>query len=111
MRTEFEKQKIRAMIRMSFQEMKLDVAQADADFINEELTFQLTSFIYQRTVEEREMVYYCPRPIFMDWLLRRKKRVVFNVNLKQVINKNLGMQEKFGKLPVMYICDVDEKED
>lgn len=111
MRTEFEKQKIRAMIKMSFQSMKLEVAQCDADFINEELTLQLTSFIYQRTVEEREMVYYCPRPTFMDWLMRRKKRVVFTANLKQVINKDLGMQEKFGRLPVMYICDVEEKDE
>lgn len=57
----------------------------DDDFVRDELTATLQAFVYESTIDERELIYYAPRPTFLDWLLRRQRKVVFQFKAKDLL--------------------------
>lgn len=66
-------------------DMKIDLHQNADDFIHDRFTLQMTAKIYTDTVDERVLVYHCERPTFLDWLLRRRKRVEFDFKAKDLL--------------------------
>lgn len=62
---------------------KFVVGEHNDDFLRNELTAQLSAFVYERTKEKRELVHYLDRPRFLDWLLRRRKKVTIIVDFKE----------------------------
>lgn len=86
-KTPFEKEKI-AFTRMISKEMLIDTklefdhySEADKGII----ISGLSSYIYTNMADKRKLVYYCNRPSFFDWLLRRTKKVVFNLEVKDLL--------------------------
>lgn len=55
------------------------------DFLKSSVTRRVNAYFYSNTREERELVYYCDKPTFFDWLFGRKKRVVFNFKVKDLL--------------------------
>jgi hypothetical protein len=87
-RTTFTKEKITVMEKISnevIRELKFESGQTGDDFMNDILTKRLSAFVYANTLEERELVYYCPRPTFFDWLFRRTKKAVWNFKVKDLL--------------------------
>jgi hypothetical protein len=85
---EFKKEKIAVMQKISneiIQDLCIKTGMDGDDIIYDQLTSRLTGFIYSNMAEERQLVYYCERPRFLDWLLRRTKRVVFNLKVKDLL--------------------------
>lgn len=84
----FEKEKVAVMQKISnevLNDLKLDIAQVDDDFINETMTMRLTGFIYSNLSDERDLEYYFDRPTFLDWLFKRKRKAVFNLIVKDLL--------------------------
>lgn len=50
-----------------------------------ELWARLTAYVYSNIAEDRDIEYYCPRPTFLDWILRRRKKVIFNLKVKDLL--------------------------
>lgn len=63
----------------------MQVNYEELDYIENLLTVRLSGFIYSNMIEERELTYYCDRPSFLDWLLRRCKKVKFNLKVKDLL--------------------------
>lgn len=77
----YEKKEVAEQIKIPmsvFTEMKTETGQVMNDFVNETLTVQLQAFIYEQTIDERELIYEFNRPTFLDWLLRRKRKAIFH---------------------------------
>lgn len=55
------------------------------DLITETLKYNLVSFIYERTIDERKIEYVLDKPSFFDWLFRRKKTVVIDFKAKDLL--------------------------
>lgn len=88
--TEFKKERIAVMQKMSdelLNDLKFKLGQEGGDIVCGQLTARLTGFIYSNMAEERDLVYYCVRPTFFDWLFRRAKKVVFNLKVKDLLLK------------------------
>lgn len=66
-------------------ESKVEAAQENDDFLKEMITIKVSSYIYENKAEERELVYYCDRPKFFDWLFRRRKKATFNLKVKDIL--------------------------
>ena len=86
-KTLFEAEKLAAYKRISKEllndtEFKLDNYE---DYLNETMTATLSSYIYNNMAEKRELIYYCDRPSFLDWLLRRSKKVIFNLEVRDLL--------------------------
>lgn len=84
----FEREKVRVMKRISKEmitDVKLSLHQTNDDFIYDTLHAELSAFIYSSLTEERELVYWSERPKFFDWLFRRKKIVVFHLQVKDIM--------------------------
>ena len=76
----FKKERIKTDFVISesmFVNKEFRVGRINDDFIKNKLTVQLSAYIYEQTIDERDLVYYCPKPTFFDWLLGRNKRIVF----------------------------------
>ena len=67
------------------QEIKAIMSLDGEDFLKETMTLNLYGYIHSMAVEKKEIEYYCPKPTFMDWLLGRKRRVKFTLNVKDVL--------------------------
>ena len=84
----FEKEKMAAYMKISeqvFTDIKLQVGQEGMDYYQNLLTCELTGYIYSNLAEERELKYFAPRPTFLDWLLKRRKVVKFNLKVKDLL--------------------------
>ena len=55
------------------------------DYLTDELTAVLDSYLYTQTQDEKTISYYVDRPKFFDWLLRRRKRVDFTIKARDVL--------------------------
>jgi len=85
---EFKKEKIAVFEKIKrelLNDLKTDIGHIDNDFINDQLTAQLTGYIYSNMADERDLIYYCPRPKFFDWLFRRRKKVIFKLKIKDLL--------------------------
>ncbi len=58
--------------------------QAD-DFLKKEMTTQIVGYIYTNLADERDLTFYCERPSFLDWLLRRRKVATFKFKAKDLL--------------------------
>lgn len=84
MEIQFKKERFSSQIKgfiSVFTEAKIDVD----EFIVDELTYRLTSFVYSNTIDERTLTYYCPKPTFLDWLFGRTKKVEFEFKAKDLL--------------------------
>jgi len=66
-------------------ELALQKGMNDDDIITGMLTAQLKAYVYENSLATRKIYYYAPRPKFLDWLLRRKKRVEFTFEAKDLL--------------------------
>lgn len=85
---EFIKEKIASFMRMPeqvFADIQIHHGQQSDDFLKGEMTVQIVGFIYANLVDERDLVFYCERPTFFDWLLRRKKVAKFHFKAKDLL--------------------------
>jgi hypothetical protein len=64
---------------------QFDIGYVNDDFILNQMTIRLSGLIYENLSETRDLEYYCDRPKFLDWLLRRKKKVVFELDVKDLL--------------------------
>jgi len=81
----------------------LDLNITKEEYIKDVLKAQLVGFIYSNTIDERQLEYYCERPSFLDWLFRRKKKVMFNFKAKDLlINPPKDFQNKALRVYEIY---------
>jgi hypothetical protein len=84
----FEREKVATYARISKEmltDLKMKVEQSDDDFIYDLLHAQLVGYIYSNMSEERDLVYWCKRPTFFEWLFRKSKKVVFKLQVKDIL--------------------------
>lgn len=55
------------------------------DFVNEMVTLRAQSFYYERKAETREVKYLAPKPSFLDWVLGRRREVVYRIEVKELL--------------------------
>jgi hypothetical protein len=106
--TAFMREKIATIEKMSLDcltDLKLELGQDTDDYLGGVFTARLQAFIYQNTIAERDLVYYCDRPTFLDWLLRRKKKVVFKFKAKDLLIKPPKTEK-----PTLRIYEIKESE-
>lgn len=87
MKQDFNKEKISVIQKISgdvVSSLTLDIGTVDNDILLNQMTVKLSGYIYSNMADERELVYYCPRPRFFDWLFRRRKTAVFNLKVKDL---------------------------
>jgi len=97
---EFKKERISSFCKVSkefISELNISAGTDYEDMIYDTLTVKLDAFIYSALQEERVLTYYCPRPTFLDWLLRRKRKVEWTLKVKDLMlnppkNKNSTMR-------------------
>ena len=53
--------------------------------MNELLTVQLKTWYYEMKAGTRDLVYYAPKPSFLDWLFGRQKKVVFQADVRELL--------------------------
>jgi hypothetical protein len=82
---EFQREKIQAMKKISKSVFSDYILEYQEGFVEEMLTVKMAGFVYENMADERELVYCCPKPSFLDWLLRRKRKVVFNLKTKDLL--------------------------
>ena len=87
MKHDFTKEKIAVTHKISnvFFDTELKFGIDQGDVFTDTMTAKLKSYIYTNMAEERDLVYYTPKPTFMDWLFRRTKRVVFKLEVKDIL--------------------------
>lgn len=74
----------RKIARQYFNDINMYVEEY-RDEVIDELLIEMTGFIYTNKIKERELVYHTPRATFFDWLFRRKKKVVWKVDVHDVL--------------------------
>ena len=85
---EFKRERVAAQNKIAasaLNDLAFSVSQVLDDFSQDMLTAQLEGYIYTHLADKRDLVYYCPRPKFFDWLFRRKKKVVFKLETKDML--------------------------
>ena len=45
----------------------------------------MTGTIRSKMIVERDLIYYAPKPSFLDWFFGREKRVVFKLDVKDLL--------------------------
>ena len=84
----FKRERLKTQMKISkelLNDMSYHVGTVGEDKIYDMLTAELTAYIHTNMAEERDIVYYCPAPSFLDWLLRRNKKVVFKLKVKDLL--------------------------
>ena len=107
---EFNKERIATMQKIS-KELVSDPSFAlgteNDDFIKDEMTLKLTGYIYSNMADVRTLTYYCDRPKFLDWLLRRSKRVQWELKVKDLLLNPPKLKDRTTRI---YIADQIENE-
>ena len=97
-RTEFTLECMADSIQWSEQylcDLEMRVGMQSEDFMKELVTTRIKAYFYSHESDEKEMIFYSPRPRFLDWLLRRKKTHVVNVKVKDILkNPPKGIKTK-----------------
>ena len=70
----------RAIVNSEF-----DVAQMADDVMNDVYTAMVKCAVYTHTVAKPQIIFYAKPPSFLDWLLRRKRKLTFEVELKDIL--------------------------
>jgi len=76
---------IKKVSRQVIQDIEITTGQDGEDFIRDEMTAELSGFIYSLMHDEKKLTYVVKRPTFLDWLLRREKFVRFTVKVSDVL--------------------------
>lgn len=83
----FTKEKIRVINWISKELLNdFEVRCGFEDFVKNEMYIELSAIIYSNLADERELVYFCKRPTFMDWILRRREKAKFNLKIKDLLS-------------------------
>lgn len=98
----FNREKIASMMKISkrcISDIEIKTYQTSEDYITDKLTVQLEAFIYSNTIDERKLEYYLERPSFLDWLLRRRKKVMFDFKAKDLmLDAPIKNKDKFIRI-------------
>jgi hypothetical protein len=84
----FEREKVTVMQKIAsniLTDTSLEIATVLDDFVKNQMTMKLAANVYYNLSEERDLEYICKRPTFLDWLLRREKKVIFNLKVKDLL--------------------------
>jgi hypothetical protein len=57
------------------------------NFINAELTAKLDAFIYERGLDVIRKSHIFKRPTFLEWLLRKQRYAVFDIEINELLLK------------------------
>ncbi len=66
-------------------EMAFRAAMTEDDFATNLTTVLVEAFIYADQIQEKIIPYYFPKPSFLDWLLRRQKKVEIVFQAKDIL--------------------------
>ena len=77
---------------------KLNVWECGDNFLKNMLTARLDAYLFENQADERTLTYYCERPKFLDWLLRRKKRVEWKLIVKDLLLNPPRLKEKTTRI-------------
>ena len=84
----FNRRKIATQIVASkniISDMKFESGLNADNFIKDELTHQVSAYIYDRMLHEQRIVREFCAPTFTDWLFKRKRRFSFVVKAYEVL--------------------------
>lgn len=85
----FYRQKIVSKMKISqelFNDSNFALYKSDGlDFIQNQLTARLETYVYENEVEERTLTYTFDKPTFLDWLFGRKRQVKISVSVKDLL--------------------------
>ena len=81
---QFTQEKIAIAQKLTF-DMLFEIGQDSEDYIKEQWTAVLSARILYNMAEERVLIYYCPKPSFLDWLFGRTKKVEFELKVKDLM--------------------------
>ena len=97
-RTEFTLESMADSMKWSeeyLSDIKMKAGVESEDFMKQLLTVRIKAYFYSHESDEKEMIFYSKRPTFLDWLLRRKRRHVVNVKIKDILkNPPKGIKTK-----------------
>ncbi len=82
---EIEKIAARQKISRAIVNSEFDVAQMADDVMNDVYTAMVKCAVYTHTVAKPQIIFYAKPPSFLDWLLRRKRKLTFEVELKEIL--------------------------
>ena len=89
-KSEYTKEEVSVMQKISkevLNDLTLEANAKSFDIMYNTITMRLSGYIYSRTSEERKLEYYFDRPSFLDWALRRKRKAIFNLIVKDLALK------------------------
>jgi len=75
------------------------------DFMKNLVTFQIGVYFYTNMAETRNLTFYCPRPTFLDWLFRRTKRVIFKLEVKDLLLNPPKMPDRTKRIYIVKKID------
>jgi hypothetical protein len=81
----FEKEKASARLDVSKELFSFTTLNIYENTILQELNIVLSGYFFSNLADERKLSYYCPRPRFIDWLFRRRKKVIFDFKAKDLL--------------------------
>lgn len=86
--SEYKKEKIGALITIPdglISEKSVSIGKTADNYILNRLTVSMTGTIRSKMIVERDLIYYAPKPSFLDWFFGREKRVVFKLDVKDLL--------------------------
>lgn len=84
----FTKKQLKQIVKVSRNVLfdpELNIGTEGRDFVNNELTYCLNSWFLEHLSETRTLTYLCERPKFTDWLFRKRKKVEFKLDVKDLL--------------------------
>jgi hypothetical protein len=84
LKTTYEEKKIAASILVderAFNKMSANIIKD----VENHLKIQMIAFVNERAVDERNLEYEFENPTFLDWLMRRKRKVTVNFKASDIL--------------------------
>jgi len=81
----FDKQKLRNYHKMSNEFIASCDMSVYIDGLMDETIVSFDGWFYSNMADKKEIIHYCERPTFLDWLFRRQKKVIINVEAHDLL--------------------------
>jgi len=97
----FDVEKISTMHKVTkelISEVDVSVGQASDDFFTDMLTVRMDAYILSNLSETRTLTHYTPRPKFLDWLLRRSKKLEWQLDVKDIMLNPPKLKDKTSRI-------------
>jgi len=97
----FDVEKLSSMSKVSkdmISEINISTGQASDDFFTDMLTVRMDAYILSNLSETRTLTHYTPRPKFLDWLLRRSKKLEWQLDVKDIMLNPPKLKDKTSRI-------------